>query len=130
LANWSGVSKIIIACFIKQSNDLKSFRKYDFNIFLITDRLSQRRCAGYSFLESLAFLFKTQFIKNLKHMKVYGMLTVEELQQQWLPDSTEFATRPNHHQCLKKMCIRQTIFLKCLSHFRRHRYCLSKVNLH
>jgi len=28
-------------------------------------------------------------------MKVYGMLTVEELQQQWLPDSTEFATRPN-----------------------------------
>ena len=70
MANWSGVSKIIIACFIKQSNDLKSFRKYDFNIFLITDRLSQRRCAGYSFLESLAFLFKTQFIKNLKHMKV------------------------------------------------------------
>jgi len=53
-------------------------------------------------------------------MKVYGMLTVEELQQQWLPDSTEFATRPKLHQCLKAMCIRPTILLKYLIHFRRH----------
>ena len=54
---------------------------------------------------------------------------IEELQQQWLPDSMESATKPNRHRCLKVMFIRQKNFLKFQNHFVKHWFCLSKANL-